>query len=85
MENPLVQYLLKTVFITNIHISGESKNATETIQGEFGAIQFVLYGQTRAGSRTVSSHRRLEPGDQPAGHVPGLGTIRDTHNGRKRK
>ncbi len=54
-ENPLIQYMLKPVFITNVHISGESKSATETIQAEFGAIQFVLYGQNSNGQSTVSS------------------------------
>jgi type VI protein secretion system component Hcp len=55
VENPLIQYMLKPVFLTNVHISGEARSATETIQAEFGAIQFVVYGQKPDGQSTVSS------------------------------
>jgi type VI secretion system secreted protein Hcp len=75
MENPVAQYMLKTVFFTNIHISGESKNATETIQGVFGAIQFVLYGQTSTGRSTVSSAGGWSQVTNSPVTVPGLGTI----------
>ncbi len=85
MDAPVVQYLLKTVFLTNIHISGEAKNATETIQGKFGAIQFVLYGQTNSGQSTVSSAGGWSQVTNSPVTVPGIGTIRDTRNGRKRK
>ena len=47
---PVAQYLMKQVLITNIHISGTAKKTTETIQGEYGAIQFVYYGQNPNGS-----------------------------------
>ena len=85
MDVPVVQYLLKTVFLTNIHISGQSRNATETIQGKFGAIQFVLYGQTNSGQSTVSSAGGWSQVTNSPVTVPGIGTIRDTRNGRKRK
>jgi type VI protein secretion system component Hcp len=55
LENPLIQYMLKPVFITNLHISGESRSATETIQAAFGAVQFVVYGQKQNGQSTVTS------------------------------
>jgi type VI protein secretion system component Hcp len=55
VENPLIQYMLKPVVLTDVHISGESRSATETIQAEFGAIQFVVYGQKPDGQSTVSS------------------------------
>ena len=77
MEDPVVQYLLKTVFLTNIHVSGESRNATETIQGVFGAIQFVLYGQTGSGAPTVSSAGGWSQITNTPVTVPGIGTIRD--------
>ncbi|MGH2885342.1 MAG: type VI secretion system tube protein Hcp, partial [Solirubrobacteraceae bacterium] len=35
MEAPVVQYVLKTVFFTDFHVSGDASRATETIQGEF--------------------------------------------------
>jgi len=69
MANPVVQYMLKTVYITNIHWDGASSHATETVQGVFGAIQFVLYGQTKSGLPNADLTGRLEPGDQPTGHV----------------
>jgi type VI secretion system secreted protein Hcp len=54
--DPVVQYLMKQVLITDIHISGTAKQTTETIQGEYGAIQFVYYGQSNNGTvQPVSS------------------------------
>ena len=82
MEDPIVQYLLKTVALTNIHISGASKNATETIQGEFGAISFVLYGQNSNGTTPVTSTGGWSQVTNQPVNVPGLGsvgTVRDTH------
>jgi type VI protein secretion system component Hcp len=82
MEDPIVQYLLKTVALTNIHISGASKNATETIQGEFGAISFVLYGQNSNGTTPVTSTGGWSQVTNQPVTVPGLGsvgTVRDTH------
>jgi type VI secretion system secreted protein Hcp len=53
---PVAQYLMKQVLLTSVHISGTAKNTTETIQGEYGAIQFVFYGQTNNGTtKPVSS------------------------------
>ena len=83
MANPIVQYVLKTVFITSIHVDGGSSHATETVQGEFGAIEFVLYGQTKSGQPTPTSQGGWsQVTNQPDLTVPGLGTIRDTrkHN-----
>lgn len=79
MANPLVQYVLKTVFLTSIHWDGASSHATETVQGEFGSIQFVLYGQTQSGQPTPSSQGGWSQlTNQPVISVPGIGTIRDT-------
>jgi type VI protein secretion system component Hcp len=47
---PVAQYLMKDVLLTSVHISGTAKNTTETIQGEYAAIQFVFYGQTKSGT-----------------------------------
>ena len=47
---PVAQYLMKQVLITNVHVSGTANKTTETIQGEYGAIQFVFYGQNPDGS-----------------------------------
>ena len=55
LENPLIQYMLKPVILTNLHISGESRSATETIQAEFGAVQFAVYAQKPNGQSTVTS------------------------------
>jgi type VI protein secretion system component Hcp len=56
MADPVAQYLMKEVLITNVHVSGTAKQTTETIQGEYGAIQFVFYGQMPNGStQPVSS------------------------------
>lgn len=52
---PVAQYLMKLVAITSIHVSGTSKQTTETIQGEYGAIQFVFYGQKADGTPTPVS------------------------------
>lgn len=82
MDDPIVQYLLKNVALTNIHIAGASKNATETIQGEFAAISFVLYGQNVNGTTSVSSTGGWSQVTNSPVNVPGLGTIRDT---RRRK
>ena len=51
---PVAQYMLKTVFITGIHISsGGSGTPTETIEGEYGAIVFDVYEQTGSGKPTA--------------------------------
>jgi type VI secretion system secreted protein Hcp len=82
MANPIVQYVLKTVFITSIHWDGASSHATETVQGEFASIQFVLYGQTNCGQPTVSSQGGWSQATNQPVLIPGIGTIRDTrkHN-----
>ena len=82
MANPIVQYMLKTVFLTSIHWDGASSHATETVQGEFGSIQFVLYGQTQSGQSTVSSAGGWSQVTNQPVTIPGIGTIRDTrkHN-----
>jgi type VI secretion system secreted protein Hcp len=82
MANPIVQYLLKTVFITSIHVDGASGHASETVQGEFASIQFVLYGQTKSGQSTVSSQGGWSQVTNSPVTIPGIGTIRDTrrHN-----
>jgi type VI secretion system secreted protein Hcp len=55
MAVPLAQYLMTHVAITDIHVSGTGRTPTETIQGEYAQIQFVIYeqmpdGQTKVGS-----------------------------------
>ncbi|HYB31585.1 MAG TPA: type VI secretion system tube protein Hcp [Solirubrobacteraceae bacterium] len=55
MSIPVAQYLMKDVAITDIHVSGGSKTATETIQGEYAAIQFVIYEQNANGTTKVGS------------------------------
>lgn len=56
MAVPFAQYLMKQVAITDIHVtSGTSRPATETIQGEYGAIQFVIYQQMPDGTTKVGS------------------------------
>ena len=47
---PVAQYLMKDVLITSLHVSGTAKQTTETLQGEYGAIQFVFYGQATNGT-----------------------------------
>ena len=47
---PVAQYLMKDVLITSLHVSGTAKQTTETLQGEYGAIQFVFYGQATDGT-----------------------------------
>ena len=84
MANPIVQYMLKTVFITNIHWDGASNHATETVQGEFGAIQFVLYGQTKSGQPTPSSQGGWSQVTNQPVTIPGIGTIRDTRKHRRK-
>ncbi len=82
MDDPIVQYLLKNVGLTNIHISGASKDATETIQGAFQAISFVLYGQNSNGTTPVTSTGGWSQVTNQPVTIPGLGpvgTIRDTH------
>jgi type VI secretion system secreted protein Hcp len=83
MDDPIVQYELKTVFLTNIHISGETRNATETIQGVFGAIAFVLYGENKNGTTSVSSTGGWSQVTNSPVTIPGLGTIRDTRRHKK--
>lgn len=83
MEDPIVQYVLKNVALTNIHISGASRNATETIQGAFGSIQFVLYGQNGNGTTGVLSNGGWSQVTNRPVTIPGLGTIRDTRRHKK--
>jgi type VI protein secretion system component Hcp len=52
---PLAQYLMKQVFITDIHWSGGRSKPTETIQGEYGAFQFVIYQTSNTGTTKVGS------------------------------
>ena len=52
---PLAQYLMKLVAITDIHVSGGSGTPTETIQGEYGSIQFVIHQQMPDGTTKVGS------------------------------
>ncbi len=47
--DPVVQYLMKDVLLTDLHVSAASRAPTETIQGEYAAIQFVVYGQNQSG------------------------------------
>ena len=46
---PVAQYVLKNVVLTDLHVSAQSQSPTETIQGVYGAIQFVVYQQTATG------------------------------------
>jgi type VI secretion system secreted protein Hcp len=85
MEAPVVQYVLKTVFITDFHVSGDAGRATETIQGEFGAIQFVLYQQSNNGTTSVGSTGGWSQVTNSPVTIPGLGTIRDVHKVHRRK
>jgi len=85
MEAPVVQYVLKTVFITDFHVSGDAGRATETIQGEFGAIQFVLYQQSNDGTTSVGSTGGWSQVTNSPVTIPGLGTIRDVHKVHRRK
>jgi type VI secretion system secreted protein Hcp len=79
MANPFVQYVLSTVYITNIHWDGASGHATETVQGVFGAIQFVLYGQSNSGQSTPTSQGGWsQVTNKPLPTIPGIGAIRDT-------
>lgn len=52
---PVAQYLLKLVAITDVHVTGTSNATTETIQGEYGGIQFVYYQQMQNGTTKVGS------------------------------
>jgi len=83
MEAPVVQYMLKTVFFTDFHVSGDANKATETIQSEFGAIQFVLYGQSNNGTTSVSSAGGWSQVTNSPVTIPGIGTIRDVKKRRK--
>lgn len=83
MEAPVVQYMLKTVFFTDFHVSGDANKATETIQGEFGAIQFVLYGQSNNGTTSVSAAGGWSQVTNSPVTIPGIGTIRDVKKRRK--
>jgi type VI protein secretion system component Hcp len=52
---PEAQYILRQVVFTDIDVSGGRKSATETIQGEYGSIEFATYqtgsdGKTKVGS-----------------------------------
>ena len=46
---PVVQYVMKDVLLTDLNVSANSRTPTETFQGEYGAIQFVVYGQNSSG------------------------------------
>lgn len=83
MEAPVVQYMLMTVFFTDFHVSGDANKATETIQGEFGAIQFVLYGQSNNGTTSVSSAGGWSQVTNSPVTIPGIGTVRDVKKRRK--
>jgi hypothetical protein len=36
--------------LTDLHVSGESRTPSETIQGLYGSIQFVVYEQSPTGT-----------------------------------
>jgi type VI protein secretion system component Hcp len=50
MEVPVVQYVLKDVAVTDLHVSGQGSAPTETIQGLYAAISFVVYNQSANGT-----------------------------------
>ena len=50
MDNPVVQYMLKDVVLTDLHVAGQAHTPTETIQGLYGAISFVVYQQSPTGT-----------------------------------
>ncbi len=69
---PVAQYLMKDVLLTNVHISGTAKDTTETIQGEYGAIQFVFYGQTKSGTTqpvSAGGWSQVKNASEPVGGV----------------
>jgi type VI protein secretion system component Hcp len=51
-DTPVVQYMLKDVVLTDLHVSGEQRAPSETIQGLYGSIQFVVYTQSQNGTVT---------------------------------
>jgi type VI protein secretion system component Hcp len=51
-DTPVVQYMMKDVVLTDLHVSGELRAPSETIQGLYGAIQFVVYQQSTNGTVT---------------------------------
>ncbi|MGH2887687.1 MAG: hypothetical protein ACRDPA_34140, partial [Solirubrobacteraceae bacterium] len=53
------------------------------IQGEFGAIQFVLYQQSNSGTTSVSSTGGWSQVTNSPVTIPGLGTIRDVTKRRR--
>ena len=63
-------------------MSGDANKATETIQGEFGAIQFVLYGQSNNGTTSVSSAGGWSQVTNSPVTIPGIGTVRDVKKRR---
>ncbi len=65
--DPVVQYVMKDVLLTDLHVSADSRTPTETVQGEYAAIQFVVYGQNPNGQPQGRPGRWLESGDKPAG------------------
>lgn len=55
MSVPVAQYVMTLVAITDIHVTGSGTTPTETIQGVYGAIQFVFYEQMPNGTTKVGS------------------------------
>jgi type VI protein secretion system component Hcp len=54
MDTPVVQYLLKNVVLTDLHVAGQAHAPTETIQGLYGSISFVVYQQNANGTVKAS-------------------------------
>ena len=52
---PVAQYVLRQVFITHIHTSGKANALSETVEAEYGSIQFVTYQQNANGTTSPGS------------------------------
>jgi type VI secretion system secreted protein Hcp len=79
---PIAQYLMRTVIITDIHVSGDGRTATETIQGEYAAIQFVFYEQSASGQTKVGSTggwSQVTNSSNPVSSVGGITSKRHRH------
>jgi type VI secretion system secreted protein Hcp len=55
MSVPSFAYVMKLVFLSEIHVSGSSKPPTEIIHGETGALTLVAYKQNSQGKLSVGT------------------------------
>jgi type VI protein secretion system component Hcp len=79
-DAPEAQYLMSTVLITDVHVSGSGQTVSETVQGEYGALQFVQYEQMPDGTTKVGSAGGWSQVKNQPVSIPVVGSLTSKHH-----